>query len=226
MRASGLVLGLSLCLAAPVVRAAPVCVDDAMIVLDASGSMAGMGFDHPRGSRMVEARAALHATLPGIARHRRIGLVTYGPGSGRFCARVDLFLPPTARAAGAILNRVDQLLPAGATPLTAAVETAVAALGDGPGTVAVVTDGNETCGGAPCALASALARSAPGITIHVIGFRITGEDISAIPTERDARCLAQGSGGRYIEAWDTDQLSEALHELLGCLVLGDLRGPA
>src|SRR6476661_8447222 len=59
------------------------CSEDAMIVFDASGSMAGnvsQGIATIK-PRIDEARHALAAVLPRVTRLRRVGLVTYGPGA-------------------------------------------------------------------------------------------------------------------------------------------------
>ena len=53
-----------------------------MIVFDASGSMSGnqvLGIPNSK-ARIDEVRAALAQVLPTAAAHRRIGLITYGPG--------------------------------------------------------------------------------------------------------------------------------------------------
>jgi Ca-activated chloride channel homolog len=63
------------------------CTEDAMLVFDASGSMAGnvtqgIGKTIPR---INEVRAALAKVLPSITRFRRVGLITYGPGPYQQC---------------------------------------------------------------------------------------------------------------------------------------------
>src|SRR5690606_14461186 len=63
------------------------CTQDAMLVFDASGSMAGnvtqgIGKTIPR---INEVRAALARVLPSITRFRRVGLITYGPGPYQQC---------------------------------------------------------------------------------------------------------------------------------------------
>jgi Ca-activated chloride channel family protein len=57
------------------------CVEDAMIVFDASGSMAGSLAEGIGATirRIDEVRKALAQVLPNAAHFRRIGLVTYGP---------------------------------------------------------------------------------------------------------------------------------------------------
>ena len=56
------------------------------------------------------------------------------------------------------MSAVNGLVPAGKTPLTSAVEQAAEVLNyrSKPGVIVVVTDGEETCGGSPCALGKQL----------------------------------------------------------------------
>lgn len=101
------------------------CIDDAMIVFDASGSMSGnvkLGIATTL-TRIDEVRSALGKVLPAVARHRRVGLITYGPGPYNQC-NVELNLRPEPNAAKRIMQEVEALTPAGKTPLTAAVEQA------------------------------------------------------------------------------------------------------
>jgi Ca-activated chloride channel homolog len=131
------------------------CIDDAMIVFDASGSMSGnekLGIATTV-TRIDEVRAALGKVLPTVARSRRVGLITYGPGPYNQC-NVELNLRPAKNAGQRIMEAVGKLTPAGKTPLTAAVEQAAEVLDfrDKPGVVVVLTDGEETCGGSPCDL--------------------------------------------------------------------------
>src|SRR5262249_50144132 len=131
------------------------CTEDAMIVFDASGSMAGSLAEGMSSSirRIDEVRKALAKVLPNAARFRRIGLITYGPGPEQQC-NVDLKLRPQSNAAKLIMEIVDSLNPAGKTPLAKAVEQAAEVLDfkTKPGTIVVLTDGEETCGGTPCDL--------------------------------------------------------------------------
>ena len=76
------------------------CNEDAMIVFDASGSMAGnvgqgIGTTIPR---IDEARHALAEVLPSATKFRRVGLITFGPGPYQQC-NAHLDLKPTANAA-------------------------------------------------------------------------------------------------------------------------------
>ena len=166
--------------------AEPACTEDAIVVFDGSASMSetreGLGGE----TRIAAARKAMHRTMPEIALSRRLGLVTYGPGSQRAnCNNVDLRFPPIPNAAAQILGTVDTLEPDGSTPLTAAVRRAAEALEytNRPGVVVLVTDGRETCGGSPCSLGTELAANGTDLTVHVIGFQLQS-DVSGHPSFR------------------------------------------
>src|SRR5690349_22972098 len=87
-------------------KAAP-CRDDAMIVFDASGSMSGnqtLGIPNSQ-ARIDEVRSALEQVLPNVARLRKVGLITFGPGPWNQC-NVKLNMSPTADAAKLIMREV------------------------------------------------------------------------------------------------------------------------
>jgi Ca-activated chloride channel homolog len=195
------------------------CRDDAMIVFDASGSMSGnqtLGIPNSQ-ARIDEVRSALEQVLPNVARLRKVGLITFGPGPWNQC-NVKLNLSPTADAAKLIMREVNALVPAGKTPLTTAVEQAASVLDyrNKPGVIVVVTDGEETCGGAPCELAKQLHDAALRLVVHVISFRYQSYSWTGEQSILDAKCLAEQSGGMYITV-DTEQdLVTALEKTLDC----------
>jgi len=206
------------------------CAADAMLVFDGSASMAELGFDIQAATRIEDARLAVARALPQIAPLRRIGLVVYGPGDSS-CGGIDLRFPPIDDAAGPVIDAVERLVPGGLTPLAASVQTAADALDyrAAPGIVVLVTDGNETCGGRPCALGEALARDAHDLTVHVIGFKVVvdfwtwdnPEQTSFPVDETVARCLADATGGLFVSTETVEELVEALNRTLGCPVIGD-----
>jgi len=211
------------------------CSTDAMLVFDGSGSMAEMGFNGLDRPRIVEARAAMHASIPEIATYRKLGLVTYGEGGEEACNNVNLKFKPITDAASRILGEIDSLTPAGNTPLTSAVEIAADTLDyeTRPGVIVLVTDGRETCGGATCRLAATLASKGQNLTIHVVGFQVRGDffawksqDVEVEEYENGvsvARCLADRNNGSYYSTETTDELVEAMQEALGCAIIGMAR---
>jgi Ca-activated chloride channel homolog len=195
------------------------CRDDAMIVFDASGSMAGTDFNNPPTPRIAKVKDALARVLPGVAAARRLGLIDYGPGPYNRCDNIELQLEPTANAASRIMGLVDKLVPAGRTPLTSAVKEAANVLGfpKKSAVVVLITDGEETCGGDPCGLARRLRSEGGNLTVHVIGYRAHDDSIGMGIYQ--SRCLADETGGLYISVDTTDQLVEALQKTLGCPIV-------
>lgn len=206
------------------------CTDDAMLVFDGSGSMAEMGFNQINEPRIFEARRALRTAMPQVAPFRRIGLIIYGPGGAGGvgeCSGIELRFAPRPDAAQDVIAAVDTLQPEGRTALTEAVSLAADTLGSParPGTVVLVTDGKETCGGQTCALAAELAGT--GLTVHVIGFKVRGEhfgwesqgDSDYATSVSGAKCLAEQTGGEYVNTETVDDLIAAMNRTLGCKLL-------
>ncbi|WP_292504495.1 hypothetical protein, partial [Mesorhizobium sp.] len=96
----------------------------------------------------------------------------------------------------------------GKTPLTAAVKQAAEALKytEDKATVVLITDGLETCGGDPCALGKELKETGVDFTADVVGFGLTADE------GRQIACLAENTGGKYIQASDEKALQQALVE--------------
>ncbi len=223
-------LSLALAASATSVPATPGCATDAMLVFDGSASMDELSFDLQKATRIVDARKAMRDAMPDIAPFRRVGLLVYGPGPLDACSNIDLRFGPIENAATPIIDAVETLQPKGLTPLAASVQQAAEALDyrRAPGIVVLVTDGNETCGGRPCALGDALAREAADLTVHVIGFKVVVDFFSWDNPEQQsyedgntvAKCLADRTGGMYVSTETVDELSDALRVTLGCALIG------
>lgn len=206
--------------------ASETCTADAMIVFDGSGSMSEMGFNDLPEPRIFEAREALRDALPQIALNRKLGLVIYGPDGADQCTGVKLHFQPQPDAAARIIDTVDALTPEGSTALTDAVALAARALEHEvrPATIVLITDGKETCGGAPCSLATELEAQGVDTTVHVIGFKVRGDYFAwqsegASDHESVSRCLADTTGGKYVNAETLDELIGALRITLGCTTM-------
>lgn len=195
------------------------CTEDAMIVFDASGSMSGnqtLGIPNSE-ARIDQVRTALAEVLPSATKFRKVGLITYGPGPYNQC-NVKLELKPTPDAADQIMNAVNGLVPAGKTPLTAAVEQAANVLDykNKPGVIVVVTDGEETCGRSPCELAKMLHATGKQLTVHVIAFRYETFSWTGEGSVLDLMCLAETNNGLYTKVNTDDDLVKALEKTLDC----------
>ena len=204
------------------------CRDDAMIVFDASGSMAG---NVNQGiatiiPRIDEVRSALSKVLPSATRFRRVGLITFGPGPYNQC-NVQLNFAPTPNAVDLIMSAVNALTPAGKTPLTSAVEQAAEVLDyrHKPGLVVVITDGEETCGRSPCDLGAQLHDAAYQLTIHIIGYRVENYSWTGEQSIGEAKCLAERNNGLYVTAQSQEDLVAALEKTLDCPMISRREEP-
>ena len=199
------------------------CTDDAMIVFDASGSMAGNMVQglFSAVTRIYEVRKALAQVLPTAAKFRKIGLITYGPGPYAQC-NVALDFRPMPNATEPIMSVVNALNPAGKTPLVKAVELAAGVL-DNQGVIVLLTDGEETCGGAPCELGKSL-KANNRLTVHVVGYQLKAFRWTGAQSFLDAKCLAEETGGLYITAENRQDLIEAFEKTLGCPMMSSAGG--
>ena len=189
----------------------PAHADDAILVLDASGSMWGQ-ID---GKTKVEiARAVVGELLGKIPAERRLGLVAYGHRREADCSDIEEVVP-VGTDRQAIRRAVDGLAFKGKTPLSSAVRFAAEKLKykDEKATVILVSDGAENCNVDPCALGRELEAAGVDFTVHVIGFGLASDIESP-----GLKCLAEATGGRYFAARNAGELSAALGETVAAPV--------
>lgn len=77
---------------------------------------------------------------------------------------------------------------------------------DQPANIVVVSDGQDSCGGDPCAAARRVKQSHPYAKIHVI---TVGGDVAV------GQCIAAATGGRVFEARNASKLADAIQEASG-----------
>ncbi len=177
--------------------------DKVAIVFDGSGSMWGQ----IEGRTKIEiARDAMTNVLGTLPADLELGLFAYGHREKGNCADIELIVPPATGTGAAIKAATDRITPKGKTPLSASVRQAAETMRftEDKATVVLVTDGIETCNADPCALGNELARLGVNFTAHVIGFGLSEEE------GRQVACLAENTGGLYIQAGSTAELSDAL----------------
>ncbi|OXT02639.1 hypothetical protein B7H23_07060 [Notoacmeibacter marinus] len=179
-----------------------------MVVLDVSGSMWGQ-ID---GVTKIEiARQAFGDLSAGWARDGvAAGLVAYGHRRKGDCSDIEVMSKPSRTSADAMPGVVNRLTPKGKTPLSDAVRKAADVLKftENAATVVLLSDGRETCNADPCAVGAELERLGVDFTAHVIGFDITDPDDKA-----QLQCLAENTGGRYLDASDAASLNEAFADV-------------
>jgi Mg-chelatase subunit ChlD len=80
-----------------------------------------------------------------------------------------------------------------------------------PATIVVISDGKESCGGNPCAIAAQVAKRKPLLTINVVDIMGTGA----------GTCAARAAGGRVFAAENASQLKTMLRR-----ATAEVRGPS
>jgi len=173
-----------------------------MIVLDGSGSMWGQIDGTPK---IEIARDAIGRMLADWPTGRQLGLMAYGHRREGDCDDIETLMPLGPLDSDIVESVLNDITPRGKTPIGASVRAAAEAIGQN-GSVVVVTDGLENCGADLCALGEELAASKSGFTVHLIGFDV--ED-----AEGQLACLADATGGRYIQASDAASLTGALQQV-------------
>lgn len=173
--------------------------ENVLLILDASGSMAGS--DGSGRTKMEAARQAVTQYVLGTPASLPLGLMVYGhvgsndasdkPAS---CAGVELFAGLGELTAGAVDATLQQFQPTGWTPVAGSLQAAAGAFAGREGQsnrVILVTDGIETCDGDPVVAAQGLHQSGVAVTVDVVGFDIPDADAAAL------RQVAEVTGGTY-----------------------------
>jgi hypothetical protein len=204
-------------------------VPELVVLLDASGSMrlqagisqeevmalvrrARMGdrgalaqlrsMEHSGNDRLTAAKAAVNRLVTTLPTDLDVGLVVFGNCHG---ADNHKFFSPAERPRLASL--LESIKPMEGTPLARGIERAGNVV-DGrsvPATLVVVTDGEDSCGGDPCAAARALKAAKPKVTINVVDVNGLGE----------GRCMAEVTGGKVLPMRSAAELPELIRRASG-----------
>lgn len=197
----------------------PPSVVNVELILDSSGSMeqdAGGGE-----TRMQAAKRVLKDVIAAIPETEgiNVGFRIYGhqgnnteAGREESCQSSDLLVPIEGVDKAALNAQVEAASPTGWTPLTLALQRGADDFAPPAENVVnamvMVTDGLETCGGDPCAVAQAIHEGEVQATIHVVGFGLTAEEQGTIS------CIAANGGGLNLSAANATELSTALFTIL------------
>jgi len=179
----------------------------AMLVLDASGSMWGKIGQGDKEQHKIEiARDVIDDMTATWDTGTPLGLMAYGHRKKGDCSDIELLLPPAPLDAKVFSRQVRALNPTGKTPMVQSVINAAEALSyeNQKSTVILVSDGEETCGMDACDMGRALKEKGVDFTAHVIGFDVSLSESAGM------RCLAETTGGRYMDAENAEELSDAM----------------
>ena len=193
------------------------------LILDASGSMAqqiGNGE-----TRMQAAKRVMNDVIDALPEREgvNVGFRVYGhegnnteAGKAESCASSELFVPIEGTNKPALREQVARFEPTGWTPIAESLTRAGADFTGRTGesitnAIVLVTDGEETCGGDPCAVAASLAQADTAVTTHVVGFALNQTQAQQIA------CIAEEGGGLNLGAANAQELSAALFQVLEVL---------
>ena len=191
------------------------------LILDLSGSM-GATLPGTNETRMDAARRVMTdviAALP-VREGVNVGFRIYGhEGSNRnedreeSCQSSDLVVPIEGVDKQALQEQVNAARPVGWTPLALSLQRGGEDFADRTGegisnNIVMVTDGEETCGGDPCAVATSLRQGEAAVTTHVVGFALTPEQ------QQQVNCIAENGGGLNLSAANANELSAQLFTIL------------
>lgn len=173
-----------------------------VMALDGSGSMAA-----PVGgrSKLELAKEATLAFIDSLDSEVEASLLIFGQqgdnsesGKALSCRGIDQ-AAPLSRDRAALRQSVQSVRAVGWTPLAAALQRAqrlLSAAPPGRQVVYVVSDGNETCGGNPVAIARAINTGNTHAIVNIIGFDLPRADRAALGA------VAGAGGGALIDISD------------------------
>lgn len=214
MRISGSAL-LAFCLLGTVPGRAETSKSEMEVIIDCSGSMLE---PIPGGTakKIDVAKESLGKLIEQVPEGTRFGLRAFGhrvaptaeADRGASCKDIELLFPIGNPDRAAMKKRVQELNCLGMTPLALSLEGAAKDFGAGDidRTLVLLTDGQETCGGDPVAVARRLAEGGLKIVVNVIGF---GVDAG---TSAKLQEVAVAGHGTYYAANDQEGLSKSLEK--------------
>jgi hypothetical protein len=209
----------------PPASAAPATQDDQAVrvvnlelILDLSGSMArDIGGGE---TRMQAAKRVMNDVIDALPEREgvNVGFRIYGhlgdnteAGRNVSCQSSDLVVPIQGVNKPALRDQVAAAQPIGWTPIALSLQRAGGDFQPAEGVanhILLVTDGEETCGGDPCAVAESLRTGDANLTTHVVGFALTEEQARLV------NCIAERGGGLNLRAASARELSDALFSVL------------
>ncbi len=178
------------------------------VILDVSNSMWGQIDGRPK---IELAREALSGALSDLPSNVAVGLRAYGhrvsvEDKEAGCTDTEQLLAPAPGNGPAIIGMAKGLTPRGQTPIARSLQESARDMreqGSG-GVILLVSDGVESCGGDPVAVAAELSASGLDVVLHTVGLGVIAEEAAALSA------LAEAGGGRYFNAPSGAELLEGV----------------
>ncbi len=185
---------------------------DYLLVLDSSGSMQEATADGI--TKVDAAKQGLRQLKDDLAAHH-VGIMLFGhtknPKEAGSCEDIEFAVPIGPIPQADWDNVISRYVPKGSTPLAEALERSKYVMMGRPSTdqkyIVLVTDGNETCGGNPAAVAAGIRDLGINVITHVVGFGVTEEE------SKQLKSIASAGGGQYRSATNLEGLIIAFEEV-------------
>jgi len=181
------------------------------VILDASNSMWGqIGGE----AKITIARRVLGQIINGLPETMNVGLRVYGHryalNDKRACTDTELLVPIGPLDKAKLIDIINKIQLKGKTPLVYSVLEAVKDFEKIPhGSIILVTDGIESCGGDIKSIGPAVQKSGLELRVHIVGFDIKEKEARA-----ELEAIAKSTEGRYLDAQDAAGLLSALEQTL------------
>ncbi|MBU1564016.1 MAG: VWA domain-containing protein [Proteobacteria bacterium] len=178
-----------------------------VFILDASGSMGAQ----IQGKMKIDiAKEVLTGLIHDLPAGVNVGLVAYGHRQKADCNDVEELttLGPLDRES--LVSKIKALDHKGKTPITLSVQKVAEGLKtlEDETTIILVSDGEETCQGDPCAMVKDLKATGVKFMMHVIGFDVTDKEKAQLA------CMAEAGGGTYFTAKNVGELTSAAKKVV------------
>ncbi len=178
-----------------------------VFILDASGSMGAQ----IQGKMKIDiAKGVLTGLIGDLPAGVNVGLVAYGHRQKADCNDVEELtaLGPLDRES--LVAKIKALDHKGKTPITLSVQKVAEGLKtqEDETTIILVSDGEETCEGDPCAMVKELKAAGVKFVMHVIGFDVTDKEKAQLA------CMAEAGGGSYFTAKNVGELTSAAKKVV------------
>jgi Ca-activated chloride channel family protein len=178
-----------------------------IFILDASGSMAAKVQGRPK---IDVAKEVLSGIIKDLPAKTNVGLVVYGHRQKGDCTDVEELSPLAPVDKEALMAKIKGITPKGMTPITYSVQKVAQSLKNQgqESTIVLVSDGEETCKGDPCALVKELKASGTKFVMHVIGFDVNEKE------KQQLSCIARAGDGSYFTARNAGELGLAARKVV------------
>lgn len=184
------------------------------VLLDTSGSM-----NEDDGTGTLKLRGAKNAVrdiVQNLSPTTVFALRTYPAGGGCDGGKYVRSPAPLTNVFGdnsadSVLGSVEGITADGSTPTGEALRALaddLTARGYTAATIVLVSDGESTCSTPPCDVAKQLVQEGFDVTVPTIGFRTSARG------SEELACVAEATGGVYLDAGDSAELAEQLDSLV------------